>query len=128
MSATERPQTRLGSVEFTDFPHPELSSSGSGKKAELEVLPQSEADNTATVIQPMGRKARKFTLRGTTTRANATALDELDGEVVGLRHARHSGDVFVDGVDTDPFGGGDDPDADPDQRWYTYTVSLLEVR
>ena len=128
MSATARPRTRLGSVEFTKFPHPELSSSGSGKSAQLEVLPQSEDDDTATVIQPMGRESREFTLRGTTTRANATALDELDGDIVTLRHARHSGEVYVESVDTDPFGGTDDPDGDPDQRWYTYRVSLVEVR
>lgn len=128
MSATERPRTRLGSIEFTEFPHPELSSSGSGKSAKLEVLPRSEADDTATVIQPMGREPREFTLRGTTTRANATRLDDLDGDVVGLRHARHSGDVYIESVDTDPFGGTNNPDDDPDQRWYTYRVSLVEVR
>ena len=122
-----RPQTRLGPVEFTQHPHPELSSSGSGKNAQLEVLPQSEDDDTATVIQPMGREAREWTLRGTTTRANANALDELDGDVVSLRHARHSGDVYVSSVDTDPFGGGANPDGAPEERWYTYTISLVEV-
>jgi len=123
-----RPTTRLDDIEFLDHPHPELTSDGSGKSVQLEVLPQSEEEDTATVIQPMGREARTWTLRGTTIRRRASALDEMIGDVVTLRHARHSGDVYVDDVNTDPFGGSSSPDSDPDERWYTYTVTLTEVR
>jgi len=121
---SSRPNARLGDVTpAPKFSQPQLSSSGSGKKARLEVLPESEEDDTATVIQPMGREARRWTLEGTCYADTATELDDLDGEIVTLRHARHSGEVYVDGVDTDPAGKKDE-----DGWWYTYRIDLIEVR
>lgn len=120
-SGEERPTTRLGSIRF-DFQFPQLKSSGSGKAVTHEVVPLSEHDDGATVIQPMGREAREWTLRGDCYRRTANELDALAGEVVELRHVRHSGDVFVADVSTDPTGQHDDG------GWrYTYNLSLTEV-
>jgi hypothetical protein len=44
------------------------------------------------------------------------------GEVVELRHSRHSGDVYIDDVSTNPQGVEDE-----NGRRYTYTVALTEV-
>jgi len=119
--AEDRPTTRLGDIVF-EFEHPQMDSSGSGNKVEHKVLPETEADPKSTVIQPMGREAFKWTMRGDCYRDTATALDELTGDVVDLRHARHSGEVYVDDVSTNPQGVEDD-----NGRRYSYTVKLIEV-
>jgi hypothetical protein len=116
-----RPTTRLGPVEF-DFAHPQLDSSGNGKSATHEVIPLDDEDDGATVIQPMGREAREWKLRGECYRSTATELDEMTGEIVQLRHVRHAGDVYVNSVSTKPTGSEDE------NGWrYTYTVKLTEV-
>jgi len=120
---SERPVTRLGDVVFEEFPHPQLQSTGSANTTELEVLPESEDDDAATVIQSYGLGSRSFTLRGTTYLGNANALDELIGNEVGLRHARFSGAVLFEDVDVDPTGSKDE------NGWrYTYRCDLTEVR
>jgi len=112
---------RLGDVEFA-FEHPQLDSSGQGKSVKHEVLPLDENDDAATVIQPMGRKARDWTLRGDCYKDTADTLDDMVGEVVELRHSRHSGDVYIDDVSTNPQGVEDE-----NGRRYTATVALTEV-
>lgn len=122
MSITDdRASARLGEIEF-EFEHPLLDKTSSGRKAEHEVLPSdSSGEDGKTVIQPLGSGKVTLTLSGTAYREEvANGLDDLEGEVVELRHPRHSGDVFVDGVSTSPFEG-----ADEDGRWYTYTVDLI---
>jgi hypothetical protein len=117
----DRATARLGDIEFA-FEHPQLDSSGAGKAVKHEVVPIDENDDAATVIQPMGRKARDWTLRGTCYKDTADALDNMTGDVVELRHSRHSGDVYVDDVSTNPASVEDET------GWrYTYTVSLTEV-
>lgn len=121
--AQDRPVTRLGPVTFSEFPHPQLSTSGSAHTTELEVLPESEDDDAATVVQSFGLGSRSFTLRGTTYIENANALDGLVGEELSIRHARFSGRVLVSDVDTDPTGSKDE------NGWrYTYRCDLTEVR
>lgn len=121
ISNDERPSARLGDIEFA-FEHPQLDSSGAGKAVKHEVLPIDENDDATTVIQPMGREARSWTLRGTCYKDTATALDNMIGEVVELRHSRHSGDVYIDDASTNPQGVEDET------GWrYGYTVSLTEV-
>lgn len=121
ISNDQRPSARLGDVEFA-FEHPQLDSSGAGKAVKHEVLPIDENDDATTVIQPMGREARSWTLRGTCYKETATALDNMIGEVVSLRHSRHSGDVYIDDASTNPQGVEDE------NGWrYGYTVSLTEV-
>jgi len=116
-----RPTARLGDVEFA-FEHPQLSNAGEGKYAEHEVLPLSEEDDRAMVLQPMGRQARKWTLRGTCYRETANVLDDMIGTITSLRHSRHSGDVYIKDTSTTPQGVEDQT------GWrYDYTVSLIEV-
>jgi hypothetical protein len=121
ISNDRRPSARLGDVEFA-FEQPQLDSAGQGKAVKHEVIPLDENDDSATVIQPMGRRARDWTLRGTCYEDTATTLDDMVGEVVGLRHSRHSGDVYIDDVSTNPQGVEDD-----DGWRYDYTVALTEV-
>jgi len=116
-----RPTARLGDIEFA-FEHPQLSNQGSGKYVQHEVLPLSEEDDRAMVLQPMGREARDWTLRGTCYKETANTLDDMIGTVVSLRHSRHSGDVYISDVSTDPQGVEDSTD------WrYDYIVDLIEV-
>jgi len=121
ISNDQRPSARLGDVEFA-FEQPQLDSAGAGKAVKHEVLPIDENDDATTVIQPMGREARSWTLRGTCYKATATKLDNMIGEVVELRHSRHSGDVYIDDASTNSQGVEDET------GWrYGYTVSLTEV-
>lgn len=116
-----RPTARLGDIVFA-FEQPQLDSKGGGKAVKHEVIPLDENDDATTVIQPMGREAREWTLRGTCYKDSADQIDDLPGEVVSLRHSRHSGDVYVDSTSTNPEGVKDDT------GWrYSYTVSLTEV-
>jgi|GEM_PF-894475 hypothetical protein len=116
-----RPTARLGDIEFA-FEHPQLSNQGSGKYVQHEVLPLSEEDDRAMVLQPMGREARDWTLRGTCYKETANTLDDMIGTVVSLRHSRHSGDVYISDVSTDPQGVEDST------GWrYDYIVDLIEV-
>jgi len=74
------------------------------------------------VLQPMGREARDWTLRGTCYKETANTLDDMIGSVVSLRHSRHSGDVYISDVSTDPQGVEDGT------GWrYDYIVDLIEV-
>ncbi len=122
MSVDPRPRTRLGSIVF-EFEHPLLDKSAAGTKIEHTILPTDANDEQSTVIQPIGREAASITLRGDCYRDEANALDELIGDVVELRHARHSGDVYVDDVSTEPQGVEDE-----NGRRYTYNATLVEVR
>jgi hypothetical protein len=116
-----RPTARLGDIEFA-FEHPQLSNQGSGKYVQHEVLPLSEEDDRAMVLQPMGREARDWKLRGTCYKETANTLDDMIGTVVSLRHSRHSGDVYISDVSTTPQGVEDGT------GWrYDYTVDLIEV-
>jgi hypothetical protein len=119
----DRPSTRLGDVEF-EFEHPLLDKNSSGRKAEHEVLPTDESgDDGKTVVQPLGSGKTTLTLTGTAYREEvANDLDGLEGEIVELRHSRHSGDVFVDGVSTTPQEA-----VDEEGRWYSYTADLIAV-
>lgn len=121
LSENSRPSGRLGDVEF-EFEHPQLDSSGTGKAVKHEIIPEDETDDGATVVQPMGREAREWTLRGTCYKDTATALDNMIGRVVELRHSRHSGDVYIDSVSTNPQSVEDET------GWrYNYNVRLTEV-
>lgn len=121
--ADPRADTRIGDIE-PYFKHPQLDSSGSGISAEHEILPTSEdADGPVTVIQPLGREARSFTLSGDCYLETANALDRIEGDIVELIHARHSGFVYVESVDTSPQSVQDDRG-----RRYTYRLSLAEAR
>lgn len=122
MSVDPRPRTRLGSIVF-EFEHPLLDKSAAGTKIEHTILPTDANDEQSTVIQPIGREAASITLLGDCYRDEANALDELIGDVVELRHARHSGDVYVDDVSTEPQGVEDE-----NGRRYTYNATLVEVR
>jgi hypothetical protein len=116
-----RPSVRLGDIEF-DFEHPILEKTTTGRKAEHELLP-TEEDGTdgRTVIQPLGNGKTTMTLSGTAYRREvSTGLDDIEGTVVSLRHPRHSGEVFVSGVNTAPFEGIDD-----EGRWYEFSVDLI---
>lgn len=123
MAHDDRPDTRLGDIEF-QFAHPQLDSSGSGKQAEHEVLPtQPEQETPTTVIEPLGRENYHWTLRGDCYRDEATELDLLVGDVVQLIHARHSATVYVKDVETSSQGVEDGV------GWrYRYTAELIEVR
>jgi len=121
LSNDDRATARLGDITLA-FEHPQLESSGSGQAAKHEILPVDENDDATTVIQPMGRQARDWTLRGDCYKETADALDNLSGEVVDLRHSRHSGEVYVDDVRTNPEGALDE------NGWrYSYNISLTEV-
>lgn len=122
MSVDPRPRTRLGDIVF-EFEHPLLDKSSSGTKIEHTILPTSPEDDQSTVIQPFGTEAASMTMRGDCYRDEANALDELIGEVVELRHARHSGDVYVDDVSTEPQSVEDN-----NGRRYTYNATLVEVQ
>lgn len=116
-----RPTARLGDIEFA-FEHPQLDNQGEGKFVKHEVIPLSEEDDRAMVLQPMGRKARNWTLKGTCYKETADAIDNMIGEVVELRHSRHSGEVYIEDASTGPQGVSDNT------GWrYDYTVSLIEV-
>jgi len=116
-----RPTARLGDIEF-EFEHPLLRNAGEGKLVKHEVVPLSEEDDRATVLQPMGRNARKWTLRGTCYRETANRLDDMIGTITDLRHSRHSGDVYIKDVSTNPQG------AEDETGWrYEYIATLIEV-
>lgn len=116
-----RPTARLGDIEFA-FEHPQLQNTGSGKYVQHEVLPLSEEDDRAMVLQPMGREAREWTLRGTCYKETANTLDDMIGTITSLRHSRHSGDVYISDVSTTPQGVEDGT------GWrYDYTLDLIEV-
>jgi hypothetical protein len=100
MSLSEpRTRARLGSIEF-EFEFPLLDVSTNGRKVEHETLPTDSSDSGETVIQPLGVGKTTARLQGSVFRSEAQRLDEIEGEVVALRHPRRSGDVFVDGIAT----------------------------
>lgn len=120
-SEDARPTARLGDIEF-EFEHPYLDSKGAGKFAKHEVLPLTDENERSMVLQPMGREARSWTLKGTCYKDTADALDNMIGEVVSLRHSRHSGDVYIEDVSTNKQGVEDETG-----RRFDYNISLIEV-
>jgi hypothetical protein len=99
--AEPRASARLGSVDF-EFEFPLLEVQTTGRRVEHDVLPTSEVDPGETVIQPLGKGKTTARLQGSVFRSEAQRLDNIEGEVVALRHPRRSGDVFVSGVETRP--------------------------
>lgn len=83
-----------------EFEFPILDVTTSGRKVEHETLPVSENDDGGTVVQPLGAGKTTARLNGSVFRSEAKALDDLEGQVVGLRHPRRSGDVFISGINT----------------------------
>jgi len=122
MSITDdRPTARLGSITF-EFAHPLLDKTGSGRKVEHEVLPTEEGGDGETVVQPLGSGKTTMTLSGSLYLEEANELDGLEGTIVELRHPRHSGDVFVEGLSTTSQEA-----VDEEGRWYSYTADLIAV-
>jgi hypothetical protein len=100
MSLSEpRASARLGGVEF-EFEFPLLDVTTNGRKVEHETLPTDDDDIGETVVQSLGEGKTTARLKGSVFRSEAQQLDDIEGEVVGLRHPRRSGDVFVSGVST----------------------------
>ena len=119
----ERPTARLGDITFDKFQQPQLVPSGSARTVSHDVLPESEDDDRATVVQSIGREAQTFTLRGTTLEETVGALQDLIGQEVGLRHSLFSGRVLVKSVEPESLEGARDRDG----YWYTYRATLVEV-
>jgi hypothetical protein len=86
-------------IDFT-FSFPLLDITTDGRKVEHEVLPTSSTDTGTTVVQPLGEGKTTARLRGSATRTEAQALDDIEGDTASLTHPRLSAEVFVSGVNT----------------------------